>query len=375
MEGALRRLRAAVKPLDCFAFAPIPRHVRGTQFSLRGLIGSAILWALFIAFIVNSAVTVLRDRPAVAVYHTPTDSVPVPLPPMGLTFRRNVEGRPLEFFYNDSFFRVSFEQVLVTNQDLDPRATTRIASRPCDLSAWAGWSGTQSICPVGDPTIAGRYQSEQYTFFAAHVTLCNPAAPFNSSVTGLPVTCASQEEIDDVLTNGRFNLLMDFRTFDHAGQFESDLYLYNPGVWQLHEGIYHKLRVEATPNYMWAWRTEKLDALRRSSERALTTDPKLVPSLGGGLAALTIYARLDSYEVHEVRQRYTILDLLGAFSAVYSALFTILALYFAAYNRSKFYERYPHWADVGSRPFVQVADASLQADAASWTGGEPKKVQ
>ena len=360
-HSPMRRLRRSLKPLDQFKFIPIPRHVKEEQISLRGLLGTLFLFALTFAYVVLTVVRFFTDGPAISIVTDATNMDPIQVPDFAWTFRRNVDGRPLDFFYDDRYFRIVMSTTVVQEQDFGLRNTTDIPTVRCNVSAWAGWSGGDAICPNATVEVYGRYQSSSYQFFSLHVRTCDDAAPFvypNGSI----VSCAPQSEIDAVLTNGRFNLLTNYETWE-GNQFESDWYLYNPDLRQLYEGIYHKLHITESPDYVRNFLTTEKKVLRLGNEKTLSQPTQLVPN-GGGRVVLSRYVRLNSYEMLEERQNENVLDPIGSWNALYGAIFGALALYFATYNENKFYRENPGWDKLGSAPFRSDAPSgSLEYQA------------
>jgi len=58
-----------------------------------------------------------------------------------------------------------------------------------------------------------------------------------------------------------------------------------------------------------------------------------------------IWLRLDDNVQIEEKVYMTFVDLLSHWGALWSVIFSLLALYFLNYNRTKFYEKNPDWND------------------------------
>lgn len=353
LPEALKNILRKARPADRFGFEPAFRFEEGyKEVSVRGFLGTCLLIAVIVAYIALTTTRFFTEDPAISLVDSPTSSILREFPPCGLTFRRTVNGRPLQHFYDSSYFRVHFSQEQVFAQDLYPRVTTPLGSSQCDFSSWAGWSGNQTACPTLKPKIGGRYQSPEYTFFVIHVAVCDPSSPFyDDDNNGTAVTCAPQSAIDQVLSDGRFNFVVNFPTLNGKGQFESNWFLYNALQRGVYEGIYRTLKVVTTANLFTSFSSSEEYLIRSAAERSMASAQFVTTrEKGGGRIVLSIYARMDSVDMLETRRRETFLDLLGSWGALYGTIFAVLALYFSRVNEKRFYERFPGWNNVGGAP-------------------------
>jgi hypothetical protein len=144
LKQALWHVRSALKAADAFAFVPAPRYVDGATWTAPGLAGTAVLWALFLWFVVVSLAGFFGDAPPTARRTTPVTAEVHPVPELGIIFRG--PNRTSTTVYDERFLRVYFEQVTGYDQDLFPRDHTRIEAvrRPTSLGATAAPSSHSS---------------------------------------------------------------------------------------------------------------------------------------------------------------------------------------------------------------------------------------
>ena len=349
-----RSIRHALKKADLFRFTPHPRAENREQVSLRGLIGTAIALGIMLLYAVFTSQRFLAGSPTISTAQDIMSNEAFALPETAIIFRRNDEQMvPRILFFNESFFTYSMSLSDVSAQDLYPRVTTDLNVTECNVSSWAGWLGGVAFCPgVSSVKIQGRYQSPNYTFFRIDVFLCDPQAPPRiSKFTGKPVFCAPQQEIDDVVTNGRFNLLLHQPATDSSPEtWDAEMYLVNPAEWDQYEGIYQKHTVITNPNFFSSFSEKRYTYLALVKEKFNQRHQRAAPL---GKYVLTLFSRLDGLQVVEQRSVQTLPDLVGQWAAFFSVISGGLAIYFLRYNREKFYAANPQW-DNFTKDFVSV---------------------
>jgi hypothetical protein len=343
--------RSALKQFDLFAFTPAPRFYKEKQVSVRGLIGSAVALLLLFAYLGVSLERFLNGAPSVSQVQQPPDAVPTDFVPIGVVFRvNNAELVPKIVFYNESYFKMVASITAVTEQDRYPRAVIQVPMKPCDISSWAGWLGATAMCPQTLLRVQGRYQSNNYTFSRVDIIACDPSAPYASSDgSGRIVQCAPASEINQLMTNGRFNLLQlfDAKMPGIPPSWEAHMYLVNPFMWSLYEQSYAIRTITVNAEYLRTWTDKAYSTMEMLSEKFLSRAPAMTAH--GGRYVLTIFMRLGSFNVEESQQMQTSMDLAGQLWAFFGLILTVFGLYFMSYNEKKFFEDNPGWDEIDSQ--------------------------
>jgi hypothetical protein len=347
----LYKVRTALKQFDLFSFTPAPRFYKEKQVSLRGLIGSVFALLFLFAYIGVSLARFLNGAPSVSQVQQPPDADPTDFVPIGVVFRVNdAELVPKIVFYNESFFKVVASITAVTEQDRYPRGVIEVPMKPCDISSWAGWLGATAMCPEALLQVQGRYQSMNYTFSRIDIVACDSTSPYTSSDgSGKLVECAPAAEIDDVISNGRFNLLQlfDAKMPGVPPSWEAHMYLINPSMWSLYEQSYAIRDIVVNAEYLRTWMDKTYSTMEMVSEKFFSRGPAM--SADGGRYMLTIYLRLGSFNVEESQQIQTSMDLAGQLWAFFGLILTVFGLYFMSYNEKKFFEENPGWDEIDAQ--------------------------
>eukprot|EP01008_Symbiontida_sp_HLA12_P000190 NODE_1187_length_646_cov_298.508604_g1178_i0.p1 GENE.NODE_1187_length_646_cov_298.508604_g1178_i0~~NODE_1187_length_646_cov_298.508604_g1178_i0.p1 ORF type:complete len:207 (+),score=12.48 NODE_1187_length_646_cov_298.508604_g1178_i0:84-623(+) len=78
----------------------------------------------------------------------------------------------------------------------------------------------------------------------------------------------------------------------------------------------------------------------------------------GNRSVMTIQFSLSDEQLIETRRRHTILDLIGSWGALLSALGGFMGIYFLAFNTAVFYKEHPTWDNYDPR-LVDMTDLAL----------------
>lgn len=333
-----RKLPWWVQLLDLYRYTPAPRFQgRTRQSSFRGLVASMIVLIIVLAYAGFTASRYIHQEPSVSTHGTPTSLAPIPFVKHAIIFRRNVPNMvgQLASFYDPAYFTYRFRQWTAYDQDAKPRTVVELGAQPCNVSSWAGAIGGNGWCPVTMPQLLGRYQSPIYTFYQIDVVRCaNSTNTTPNGTTPNAVICAPPSAIDAAIDDGRFNLLQLFDTAD-GEQFEVRNFLITSSLYSLYEQMYHRHTVNILPNLLWRFTTESSMYLAAGPD---TTHVKLRAAVH-----LTVFARLESEDVTEIRSVSTVLDLVGSWYAFFGSIACVFALHLYRYNEEKFYKKCPQW--------------------------------
>ncbi|CUE58088.1 transmembrane protein, putative [Bodo saltans] len=365
----LHRGRSALKQFDLFAFTPAPRFFKEKQVSLRGLIGSVVALVLLFAYMGVSLERFLSGAPSVSQVQQPPDADPTDFVPIGVVFRINdAQLVPKIVFYNESYFKMVASITIVTEQDRYPRTVIQVPMKPCDISSWAGWLGATAMCPETPLQVQGRYQSNNYTFGRVDIVACDPAAPYTSDDgSGRIVQCAPTSDINQLISDGRFNLLQlfDAKMPGVPPSWEAHMYLINPSMWSLYEQSYAIRLISVNAEYLRTWIDKTYTTMEMVTEKFFSRAPAMTSS--GGRYMLTIYMRLGSFNVEESQQMQTSMDLAGQLWAFFGLILTVFGLYFMSYNEKKFFEANPGWDEIDAQFRSKYAREQEECSPANFT--------
>lgn len=334
-------LKDQLKRLDIYKFEPAPRFSGGTFPTFRGGVGSVITIAIILAYIAITCEKFANAPPTVSMMQASTNNDASELPEVGITFRINdAQLVPSIPFFNDSFFSYHMSMTTVTEQDRLPRVIVDVNASSCDLSGWAGWLGRNAtFCPSTQPLhIRGRYTAPSYTFFRIDVLAC-----VSVSVSGN--ACAPMSEIETLIRDGRFNLLLHYKSKDPlmVDSWESPLYLVQPQQWTLFEGIYRKNVFNAAPNLLTSFSERTFEYVSLIQEKTMIRPPA---TSRRGRYVLTLYARMSELEAHQTFQQSTSLDLIGQWGALFGTICSVFGIYLYSFAENKFLKLHPRWANI-----------------------------
>jgi hypothetical protein len=343
--GRLHQIRTKLKKCDVFAFQPVPRFVKEQQVSVRGLIGTFLFAIVILVYCILTFLRFWQDSPAVSsILMEPSEDL-VPFLQTGITFRIADEfAIPRKIFYNESYFRYLTSYIDVVEQDHFPRNVTFVPVVPCNISSWAGWLGEKAFCPESNLFIKGRYQSRNYTFARLDVIACDSRWPYNNSITGEPVQCASDDEVTSLISSGRFNVLYDMPSDDPStpSSWEATTYMVLPSVWAMYEVQFSMQTAVQGADFLRTFLPQRFQVLKYLTEKYYQRLPSRSPF--GGRYVMSLYFRFGAFNTHQERRVATLMDMCGQWWAYSSLIMAVLgSLYFGKYNRAKFYEENPGW--------------------------------
>jgi hypothetical protein len=319
-----------------------------TQFLWSNYVDSNLVDIASAVVCLISTLTFLRfwqDTPAVSsILMEPSENL-VPFLQTGITFRIADEfAVPRKIFYNESYFRYLTSYIDVVDQDHFPRNVTFIPVIPCNISSWAGWLGEKAFCPESDLFIKGRYQSRNYTFARLDVIACDSRWPYNNSITGEPVQCASDDDVTTLMSSGRFNVLYDMPSDDPStpSSWEATTYMVVPSVWAMYEVQFSMQTANQGADFLRTFLPQRFQVLKYLTEKYYQRLPSRSPF--GGRYVLSLYFRFGAFNTHQERRVATLMDMFGQWWAYSSLIMAVLgSLYFGKYNRTKFYQENPGW--------------------------------
>lgn len=283
----------------------------------------------------------LNDAPSISLSSLPTASHNnISLPALAVNFimfQNNGSELP---FYDPNYFTYAIQTECVdengnyVSEDLDGQL--------CNVPWARGTAARNAMCPQRKPVLKGLYTSNvDYCYVRIDVVTCDQTQPNN--------TCVSIGDADATLSSGYFALLMlqDNNNGDKLGNVQTFSATSSAASW--YDLVFSTYIVQTSPNLFTSFFETTFTFLKYQSERYALIyiyPPGYIDT--AGRQVLTLRFLLSGDLTVENRHRQTVLDLFGQWSALYSAIFAVLAVYFLSHNESTFYTSNPEWDQMDS---------------------------
>jgi hypothetical protein len=247
-------------------------------------------------------------------------------------------------FYNESFFTFKLQQVTIYKDIDKPRIYDDLELVPCSAKKikWMKKNNFRGLlCPSNQSQTIMRgliYSSDIHKFPRIQIGLCK-----NQTEN---VTCATEDEIHDILSKGRIFLFIarpggvNFATETQSPEdFKMLYYFLVPGFYNRAEISIRKNNYIVRPDYLTSFTTKEFSTYAQVAEKIYMSKPPN-PSL-----IFLIWMRLDQEEEYNEVVFVSSIDTISMWGALWGVLFALFAFYFLKFNRRRFYERKPSWSE------------------------------